>query len=343
MPCYSPIRVVQDGDRRLQWTTDWKWAKYFGGQTVVNIPCRSCVGCGMATAREWSVRCFHEAQLHTMKWRDEDTRITTTIPNSCVITLTYDRDHVPLDGALNPKHFQDFMKRLRQRRVDRHQAQNLKGRPDPIRYFMCGEYGSRGRPHFHAIIFGESFNDRRRVLLADGQEVQMSDELDDLWKLRNHQDPELIDRAGNATVDDFTFAGAGYVAGYVAKKAHAEGQFDGPTVTTEHPETGATITKPIQPEYRHMSKGLGRGWITRWENMQRVYSEDLVRIGEWKFHPPSFYDRLLQERRPDLWADILVNRQDGMARHAEEWSPERCTAAERTFLDSLQVRRQSLD
>lgn len=343
MPCYSPIRVTMDGDRRLDWKLDWKWAKYFGGHTVVNIPCRRCVGCGMSDAQSWSVRAFHEAQLHTTNWRDEDTQVTTKIPNSCVITLTYDKDHVPLNGALNPAHFQKLMKRLRQRRVDRAKARGELGPTAPIRYFMCGEYGHKGRPHFHALIFGENFNDRRRVQLADGQVVQMSEELDSLWKTENHLTGET-DHAGNATVDDFTFAGAAYVAGYVAKKSKGpDYTFHGPTTTETHPDTGATVVKPLEPEYRHMSKGLGRGWITRWENLQRVYSDDCVKIGPWTFHPPTYYDNILKERRPDLWMDVLVNRQDGMSVHAEEWSPERCSAAERAYLDGLRVRRQTID
>ncbi len=341
MPCYNPTRVLMDGDHRIQFARDWRWASYLNGETTANLPCRNCIGCNMATQREWSVRCFHEAQLHAADWQDPETQITTQIPNSSVITLTYNDEHLPESGLLQHDDFQRFMKRLKQRRKQRKDLR-------PIRSFMCGEYGGKtSRPHYHAIIFGETFDDRYLAASLDGQHNEMSYELDSLWSQRAPGATETSN-IGRATVDTFTFAGAAYVAGYVAKKAITEGKHLGPfkTVRTridpgENPRWKTQFI-PIAPEYRRMTPGLGRDWILKWSNLERVYSQDCVKISEWTFHPPKYYDKLVEERRPDLMADIRLNRRDGMSKAAEEWTPARCAAAEQIQLDALQQRRDSL-
>lgn len=341
MPCYNPTRVIMDGDKRIQWNQDWRNARYFSGQTQINIPCRDCIGCRQAGAREWSIRCFHEAQCHTVAWRDADTRITTKIPNSCVLTMTYNQEHLPSDGLLDHSEFQRFMKRLRNKLVSDHKLIKLKNAP-PIKFFMAGEYGGlTHRPHFHCILFGYHPNDMYPVRIGN-QNLQMSHEVTDLWSkppTPGHPSTPI----GNVFVDTFSFAGAAYVAGYIAKKmVPGEGHF-GPTQWTQD-DLGNLILKPISPEYRRMSNrpGLGHQWISRWENMQRTYSDDVIRIGEWKFHPPKYYDNVLKDIRPDLVQDILDNRHEGAILNAEEWSQDRCSAAEQIALTDLQRRRDSL-
>ena len=65
-------------------------------------------------------------------------------PHNAYITLTYNDDHLPANGSLQPRDLQLFWKRLR------------KARTPGIRYYACGEYGDQtARPHYHAIIFGK--------------------------------------------------------------------------------------------------------------------------------------------------------------------------------------------
>lgn len=67
--------------------------------------------------------------------------------DNCFLTLTYDNDHLPTDMSLNPKHPQDFIKRLRE-----HFYREC-GRT--LRFYLVGEYGDKTeRPHYHAILFG---------------------------------------------------------------------------------------------------------------------------------------------------------------------------------------------
>lgn len=99
------------------------------GAVPAQVPCGQCIGCRLAHSRDWATRCMHEAHMHE---------------SSSFITLTYSPEHLPENGSLVRKHFTDFLKRLRKA------LGSVK-----IRYFGCGEYGSKlERPHYHAIIVG---------------------------------------------------------------------------------------------------------------------------------------------------------------------------------------------
>lgn len=348
MPCFHPSRVLRENGH-LEFSKDWRHAEHFEGQ-VVNLGCRDCVGCNQATQREWSVRAFHEAQLHNEHWRDPDSGITTEIPSSSVITLTFDEEHLPADGLLDHKIFQRFMKRLRIRRQRLHAKIGLAGTAKPIRFFMCGEYGGKTfRPHFHSIIFGESFSDQYTEQSLDGQINKMSYELDTLWSEPAFEGAPPT-KIGRATVDSFTFAGAAYVAGYIAK-ASSTGGLQGPIAEIVDQFTGETTYRPLAPEYRKMSNrapekgapgGLGGKWLLQPQNLERVYSSDSIQISTWHFHPPRYYDVLLKKADRALWQDVRLRRLDGAEQNAETWSPERCSAAEKIALSELQQRRDSL-
>lgn len=114
------------------------------------------------------------------------------------ITLTYDDESVPMtdkcavfDGkvqlpyTLRKDDLQRFFKRLR-KRLD-----------SPIRYYACGEYGSRTfRPHYHFIGFGLDSDDRETI--------------EDAWPF------------GIVDIGDLTMASCNYVAGYVQKKLYGK-------------------------------------------------------------------------------------------------------------------------
>lgn len=110
MKCISPVRI-----RR-------------GGQ-LHDFACQRCNFCLMTRRAEWTMRIFQESKLHV---------------DSDFLTMTYDDDHLPIDGSLKKEHLQLFMKRLR------------KGiYPLKCRYYNVGEYGTEsGRAHYHSILFG---------------------------------------------------------------------------------------------------------------------------------------------------------------------------------------------
>uniref|UniRef100_UPI004056A67D rolling circle replication-associated protein n=1 Tax=Candidatus Electrothrix sp. TaxID=2170559 RepID=UPI004056A67D len=94
----------------------------------IEVPCGKCTSCRISRSREWTTRLLHEYAYHK----------TTGF-----ITLTYDDEHLPIDEAINKNELVRFIKRLR------------KNRKEALKYYAIGEYGEeKGRPHYHAIMFG---------------------------------------------------------------------------------------------------------------------------------------------------------------------------------------------
>lgn len=146
--CFSPIEAYQTA------SGDVLFVERTGADYVrtLQLPCGQCVGCRLERARQWAIRCVHEASLHEA---------------NCFVTLTYRDDDLPPGGSLRYRDFQLFMKRLR------------RARPKcRIRFFVGGEYGELlSRPHFHALLFNCSFPDQ--VRLTD--RLFRSAELERLW------------------------------------------------------------------------------------------------------------------------------------------------------------------
>lgn len=100
---------------------------YFEPRFGILCPCRQCLPCRINRRKEWTVRAILEASSYE---------------NISFLTLTYDDEHLPLNGSLVSSDLTKFWKRLRKF--------GLK-----FRYFACGEYGEKSyRPHYHAIIYG---------------------------------------------------------------------------------------------------------------------------------------------------------------------------------------------
>jgi hypothetical protein len=173
--------VVDPGD-----DNDFYHRLEFGSSDMVVrgvvVPCGKCLVCQQNRASEWAARLVHELQYHEQ---------------ACFITLTYDEVHVPkLENdlmTLRKKDYQDFFKRLRK---------NLDVK---IKYFLCGEYGSKfHRPHYHAIVFGWSpaYSD---IIKSVSPGYSSSKLLEDIWSL------------GNCTVGAVSGDSIHYTSGYVLK------------------------------------------------------------------------------------------------------------------------------
>lgn len=235
------------------------------------------------------MRCMHEASL----W-----------DANCFITLTYDDEHLPDDLSVDVRVFQRFMKRLRKRYGA------------GIRFFHCGEYGSKKfRPHYHAILFNHDFEDK--VLWktqSNGERLYVSAGLQELW-------PQ-----GYSSVGTVTFQSASYVARYVTKKVLASGPFSRVVI---NPETGEVY--PVRPEYGTMSRGgragpggIGRGWLEKFSD--ETARDDYVVMRGMKMRPPRAYDALLSES--DIKARKFKRRRDAEP-YQEHSTRERLKVRER--------------
>lgn len=145
------------------------------------FPCGKCFECRLQKSNEWAYRIMLEASLYE---------------RNCMITLTYNDANLPFGETLQVRDLQLFLKKLRR-----------KLEPHKIRYFACGEYGSRkGRPHYHIIIFDYMpsdiyyyFTDRKKT------DLYRSPFIEKIWT------------KGFSTIGEVTFDTAKYCAKYMQK------------------------------------------------------------------------------------------------------------------------------
>lgn len=268
MTCFSPLEAWRVFNEPLQkFEIVFNYKKGQSGERL-KIPCGQCIGCRLEYARQWAMRCVHEASLHK---------------SNSFITLTYNDDNLPSDGGLWKIDFQRFMKRLRQK------VTRTYGKDVLIRFFHCGEYGSKnGRPHYHAIIFGFDFPDKVLWKITPrGDYVYRSKLLESVWKY------------GFSTIGEVTFESCAYVARYITKKIKGDKE-----LAKEH--YGNRI-----PEYTTMSRkpGIGQGWFQKYH--REVYPVDRVVLRGREMKPPRYYDSLCQAD-PDLFSvfeDVQCTRQ----------------------------------
>lgn len=260
MACEAPHRAYRayDGSIRFFKRTDRQY--HVEPYTGLNMPCGKCILCRKEQARQQTVRIVHEAQTHFQ---------------NCMVTLTYNDEHAPSDGALNHKHALAFIRALRKRGYK-------------LRYYGVGEYGDKTqRPHYHVCIFGQDFIDGRVITQTAPYMVWISPLLEEIWG------------RGQVKVVALNNATAAYVAGYVQKKIgkHNYVKLDQPT--------GELIA--VEQPRPFMSRNLARQWWEKWHH----HSEDRDRVvmdGRVE-KPPAAYDRwLAQENKPKL-IDIKLQRE----------------------------------
>ena len=272
MACHYPKPAYLSSEGKVTFV---RREKALGHTAFVHIPCGMCNGCKAGHARDWAIRCYHESQMH------ED---------SCFVTLTYRDEMLPPHGSLNAKDLQKFFKSLREKIIPQ------------IRFFACGEYGTKkGRPHYHAVIFGWRPGDKRLVnTSAKGNPQYESQVLEKAWPY------------GFAPWSDFDPSCARYVAHYTADKlkSYAKDSID--------PETGlkpyevmdrdGQIWK-LQSEFQRQSlkPGIGFRWFE--QNYNEVFPADSVVMGGKEYPPPRAYYKWLKDIDPDLHKKVRHNRQ----------------------------------
>lgn len=259
MPCYSPLlayRIFVKNEPKIVFNKPSGQSPY-SEQKGFNVPCGKCWGCRLNHARQWAIRCTHEAQYY-----DEELKLP-----SCFITLTFNSDYLlkrenPL--SLNKRDFQLFMKRLRKK------YPNI-----PIRYYHSGEYGEKnGRPHYHAIIFGVNFNDRI-LWKSKPHKLYTSETLNGLWPY------------GYSTIGNVSFETASYTARYIMKKRYGED-------ASSHYNNRIPEYSTMSLGNGKDTFGLGYGFFKKYK--KDIYPNDYVvtRYG-FKVKPPRYYDSLLSE------------------------------------------------
>lgn len=296
LTCSHPLRAYQAVSARPNEPTFLCWSlaeaeKAIGYDSrglprfkVVYLPCGHCVPCRLAKAREWATRCYHE--------------LLTCSSGASFLTLTYNNDNLPDDKCVSNRTHQLFMKRLR------------KALPGvKIRFFMCAEYGEKYcRPHYHYIIFGYDFPDKKPWKNSHtGHPMCRSALLERLWTF------------GYSTVQRVTYETCQYVARYVLKKAHGRDGEKWYEVNGLVPEFCRCSNRP----------GIGHDWLLKYYASD-VRGRDRVPVltdkGIKQFSLPRYYVKIMREQWPQDYVDYKLRQLEEMAK--------------REALDRLEAERQ---
>lgn len=161
--------------------------------------------------------------------------------HNCFVTLTYADEHIPVGNTLNPKHLQDWLKRLRKAI-----------RPDLIRFYAVGEYGDQTqRPHYHAALFNIPTCDNAASLHR-----QPASRCCSICRLVQSTWPW-----GHVFLGTLETSSAQYVAGYVTKKMTSK---DDPRLGGRHPEFARMSNRP----------GIGAGAMHELASQLMVFNLD---------------------------------------------------------------------
>lgn len=281
MACYRPLTAYYSKETN---SATGKRSMVFNPKQAlqpdnpINLPCGQCIGCKLAYSARWAARCYHESKLH-----DEN----------MFITLTFDNNHLPKWGDLSKRDCQLFIKKLRKH-----------VHPKKIRVAYCGEYGEKtGRPHYHLLIFGHSFNDLIHYKTSDaGSRLYISKTLSDLWPY------------GWSDIGEVNFDSAAYVARYITKKQNNSEKINPQTgepydwkYLVLDRETGEILHEK-QKEFFITSRrpGIGKDWILK--RHEDVYNHDHIIIDGRKLTPPKFYDTQFEKIDPDRLSEIKSQR-----------------------------------
>lgn len=265
MTCYHPLDAWQADRPNDSGTFDIVFSYDRRHPKHILIPCGKCIGCRLEYSRQWAQRCMAEAHMHEA---------------NCFLTLTYDDEHVPWtscgEQTLYKRDVQLFLKRLR------------KELPCKIRFFNCGEYGSKShRPHYHMILFGYDFPDRFLWSTNfQGDKFYRSPLLEKIWF------------KGQSLISDVTFDSCAYVARYILKKQYGK--------TSDCYEYYA-------PEFLTMSRkpGIGKAYFNKYHSC--IYPLDKLVLGEHGddrlvAKPPRYFDSLYAELEPEKMDEIKKRR-----------------------------------
>lgn len=222
----------------------------------IDIPCGQCIECRISKAREWAIRCYHEASM---------------FENNIFLTLTYDEENVPGDYSLNKEDYRDFLKELRRRYDGIESIIDKEGKTVfPIRYFVCGEYGDQeGRPHYHMAIFNFDFDDKIIYTRKNGIPLYNSEMCEKIWK------------KGYCVIGDINLKTVRYITRYILKKVN------GSKIEEKYGE--------LEPEFQSMSRrpGIGNRWFQKFKG--DIYDKDFMTIEGNKYSSTRYYDKCLEE------------------------------------------------
>jgi hypothetical protein len=265
MPCFRPLTAwrskragqVDPITGKLSRPITFNLKQGFKDQELT-LPCGKCHGCRLEYARQWAVRCMHEASLHE---------------ENSFLTLTYNDENLPTVApgisTVVKRDVQLFIKRLR------------KATGKKISYYAGAEYGDKkGRAHYHICIFGYDFSDKYLWSVKRGNKLFRSPKLEKLWPY------------GHSRIGDLTFQSASYVARYCMKKMRGQDSWEHYSSHVDL-ETGEIISR--EPEFALMSRrpAIGKKWYEKYKD-EVLDNGNIIANGHIQA-TPKFYEKLAEK------------------------------------------------
>lgn len=304
MSCYFPLaaymrkEVNPSGKRSFQFSPNGSL-----NRVAYLLPCGKCVGCRLERARVWAVRCVHEARMH----RD-----------NCFLTLTYDACSLPANGSLIKRHLQLFMKRLRDYCFREHSVR--------IRFYACGEYGDLNmRPHYHVLLFGFEFADKKFYCKSGENSIYTSKVLDEIWGM------------GACKIGELNFDTACYVARYVMKKVDGKLRDEGHYLVYD----ADGVVSEREPEFPLMSRrpGIGASYYAKYG--QEVRDHDTLVIKGREVPSVRYYDKLFERLDPKGYRSVKLLR-GPKARDRASWEAIKYEQSSRRRVARAELVRQMM-
>lgn len=255
-------------------------------EEVKKIPCGYCQDCRLDYSKEWAQRCMAEAS----QWQ-ENYFVTLTYSEENLLPL-YDycvsrkTGDVGVYPSLRKEDMAKFMKDLRS-------ALDYRYGVDNVRFYGCGEYGSKGgRPHLHILLFNCPLPDVRVVTNIKGEKYMQSDFLEKVWK------------KGFVHIGEVTWDSAAYVARYMLKKSKG-------TSEKEYlMYCNAQGASPQINEFTNGSRKPGIGYGFYADNKDRIYKYDQVLLPNgFVLKPNKYYDRLFDKFDSERLSEVKAARE----------------------------------
>lgn len=216
------------------------------------VPCGKCMPCRIRRASEWAVRLTQEYAENP--------------GGGLFATFTYDNEHLPEKGSLEKREYQLLIKRIRK------EVSPLK-----IKYYGCGEYGEeRGRPHYHAIIFGLRCSEESKELLTK------------CWG------------KGLVNLGTVTYNSCRYVAEYISK-----GMMVGSSVYQLQLDGK-------EPPFALMSQGIGKSYVEK--NKKQIIENIGVKLQGKEVGLPRYYRKILGLDKEQLAEKAIINQEKELKR-----------------------------
>lgn len=246
--------------------------------------CKQCMACRKNFARDWAIRCSHEASLYPYNYF-----VTVTYSDEFLHRGTFLKDLRTgeiFDANLSKKDASDFVKNVRTNLYRRYNG--FTG----LRTFYSGEYGDLyNRPHYHFLMFNcpdlsSEFNFLKRQGSFD---MFASETFSDSWQFNPTRKKNAGISKGFVTVQELTFDTCAYTARYVTKK------LNGGAVTLPEGDSLPDGFEMLQQPFAEMSRRPGIG-ADYYRLHPEIHDTDLTYYQKayetYSSRPPRYYDKL---------------------------------------------------